>query len=236
MGVWGTVQNRGGGCSEVEGGLSRRADTKSKYEETGLGQATQAPGGHWQPVGQGTADDKCCLEGRGCGGVGAGVLIGSATVVQFSAHKHFCDCPCLPQNTLGKATLLQSGESEINPVPRLHRLTQASLDPCCSSCHPSGSSWPTSTRALLSPSHSPLCLALETGRSLSSKQANSTPKSQKLEKRLDPSCDHSHFCAPAVSRATSVHTGARRLLFLKYLHSQVPKCSPSPFSTFSFCF
>lgn len=41
MGMWGTVQKRGGVSSEVEGGLGQRADTKNKYEETGLGQANR---------------------------------------------------------------------------------------------------------------------------------------------------------------------------------------------------
>ncbi|KAH0516799.1 Keratin, type II cuticular Hb2 [Microtus ochrogaster] len=39
-------RSRGGGSSEVEGGLGQRANTKNKYEETGLGQANQAPESH----------------------------------------------------------------------------------------------------------------------------------------------------------------------------------------------
>lgn len=39
-------RSQGGGSSEVEGGLGQRADTKNKYEETGLGQANQAPESH----------------------------------------------------------------------------------------------------------------------------------------------------------------------------------------------
>lgn len=39
-------RSRGGSSSEVERGLGQRADTKNKYEETGLEQASQAPEGH----------------------------------------------------------------------------------------------------------------------------------------------------------------------------------------------
>lgn len=50
MRMWGTVQNWGRGCLEVDGRLGQRAHSKNKCEDIERRQTNWAPEGHWHTM------------------------------------------------------------------------------------------------------------------------------------------------------------------------------------------
>lgn len=129
-------------------------------------------------------------------------------ILNFSADRYFYYYTYLHQNTLTQTTLLRGDESGIISSPPNSILVSSLPPSLVSFLHPSGSSPFYLQWDFLVPfpfSHDSLpCLRDMQTPLLQADRTKSQPPNP--EKDLDPFYDLSNFCAPGISRATSIHS------------------------------